>query len=186
MRCSTVVFIVEVVEVEVVLNIDRDNERFSLGIKQLSDDPWLSVQSRYFLGQVVKGSVVSRTDFGVFVEIEQGVEGLVHMSELGVTEGDWEGLYPDGKELFVEVRRVDPHDRKLSLAEVTADDMDNDGENAGEFIARQSESSGARLGDVLGDLSAKLGVPAAPAESAEVDAEEAPVEEAAAEAASEE
>ena len=176
-----------------VLNIDRDNERFSLGIKQLSDDPWLSVQSRYFLGQVVKGTVVSRTDFGIFVEIEQGVEGLVHMSELGVSEGDWEALYPDGRELFVEVRRVDPHDRKLSLAEVSADDMDGEGDTAGEFIARQTESSNARLGDVLGDLSAKLGVQSseeesveeevAPAaeESAEVDAEEAPVEEEAAE-----
>jgi small subunit ribosomal protein S1 len=171
-----------------VLNIDRDNERFSLGIKQLSDDPWLSVQSRYFLGQVLKGSVVSRTDFGIFVEIEQGVEGLVHMSELNSPEGDWAESYTDGTELFVEIRRVDPHDRKLSLAEVSADDMDAEGESAGDFIARQSESSGARLGDVLGDLSAKLGVSTeeAPAEEApaeEAPAEEAPAEEAAAEEA---
>jgi small subunit ribosomal protein S1 len=161
-----------------VLNIDRDNERFSLGIKQLSDDPWLSVQSRYFLGQVVKGSVVSRTDFGIFVEIEQGVEGLVHMSELGVSEGDWDTLYPDGRELFVEVRRVDPHDRKLSLAEVTADDMDGEGDTAGEFIARQTESSTARLGDVLGDLSAKLGVQSTEEPAAPDEAEAAPAEEA--------
>ena len=167
-----------------VLNIDRDNERFSLGIKQLSDDPWLSVQSRYFLGQVVKGSVVSRTDFGVFVEIEQGVEGLVHMSELGSSEGDWDTVYPDGKEMFVEVRRVDPHDRKLSLAEVSADDMDGEEAKSGDFIARQTESSGARLGDVLGDLSAKLGVQQDSADEAEeADAEEAPVETAAAEEA---
>ena len=167
-----------------VLNIDRDNERFSLGIKQLSDDPWLSVQSRYFLGQVIKGTVVSRTDFGVFVEIEQGVEGLVHMSELNNPEGDWAEVYPDQQEMFVEVRRVDPHDRKLSLAEVTAEDMAADatqgGETAGDFIARQTENSNARLGDVLGDLSAKLGVAdttnetaeEAPAEDAEVAAEE--------------
>ena len=159
-----------------VLNIDRDNERFSLGIKQLSDDPWLSVQSRYFLGQVVKGNVVSRTDFGIFVEIEQGVEGLVHMSELNQPEGEWDAAYTDGTELFVEIRRVDPHDRKLSLAEVSADDVDSDDNSSGDFIAQQAESSGARLGDVLGDLSAKLGVSAdaAPAE------EEAPVEDEAA------
>jgi len=173
-----------------VLNIDRDNERFSLGIKQLSDDPWLSVQSRYFLGQVVKGTVVSRTDFGVFVEIEQGVEGLVHMSELNNPEGEWAEAYPDQQEMFVEVRRVDPHDRKLSLAEVTAEDMDGEGgqaQNAGDFIARQTEDSNARLGDVLGDLSAKLGVSAEPeAEAADVDAEEAPVTEEGAEAAGEE
>ena len=54
-----------------------EGERFSLGIKQLKEDPWLSVQARFFLGQGVKGQVVSRTDFGVFVEIEEGVEGLV-------------------------------------------------------------------------------------------------------------
>jgi small subunit ribosomal protein S1 len=164
-----------------VLNIDRDNERFSLGIKQLSDDPWLSVQSRYFLGQVIKGTVVSRTDFGIFVEIEQGVEGLVHMSELGAPEGDWAEMYPDQKEMFVEVRRVDPHDRKLSLAEVSADDMEADGgqtgETAGEFIARQTESSNARLGDVLGDLSAKLGVKAAEEPAAEEPAAEEPAAE---------
>jgi small subunit ribosomal protein S1 len=166
-----------------VLNIDRDNERFSLGIKQLSDDPWLSVQSRYFLGQVIKGNVVSRTDFGVFVEIEQGVEGLVHMSELNSAEADWAEAYKDGTELFIEIRRVDPHDRKLSLAEVSAGDMDGDNtDTAGDFIARQAESSGARLGDVLGDLSAKLGVSAA-AKDAEAEVEAAPVEaEAAAEA----
>lgn len=157
-----------------VLNIDRDNERFSLGIKQLSDDPWLSVQSRYFLGQVIKGHVVSRTDFGIFVEIEQGVEGLVHMSELNQPEGDWAESYTDGTELFVEIRRVDPHDRKLSLAEVSAEDMDAEGESSGDFIAQQAESSGARLGDVLGDLSAKLGVSS---EEAPVEAEEAPAEE---------
>jgi len=173
-----------------VLNIDRDNERFSLGIKQLSDDPWLSVQSRYFLGQVVKGTVVSRTDFGVFVEIEQGVEGLVHMSELNNPEGEWAEAYPDQQEMFVEVRRVDPHDRKLSLAEVTAEDMEAEGgqnQNAGDFIARQTEDSNARLGDVLGDLSAKLGVSTEQeAEAADVDAEEAPANEEAAEAAGEE
>ena len=160
-----------------VLNIDRDNERFSLGIKQLSDDPWLSVQSRYFLGQVIKGNVVSRTDFGVFVEIEQGVEGLVHMSELNSAETDWAEAYKDGTELFIEIRRVDPHDRKLSLAEVSAGDMDGDNtDTAGDFIARQAESSGARLGDVLGDLSAKLGVSAA---AKDAEAEAAPVEAAA-------
>jgi small subunit ribosomal protein S1 len=167
-----------------VLNIDRDNERFSLGIKQLGDDPWLSVQSRYFLGQVVKGTVVSRTDFGVFVEIEQGIEGLVHMSELSVPEGEWEGVYPDGRELSVEIRRIDPHDRKLSLSEAGPDDEGDSGDGAG-FIARQSESSNARLGDVLGDLSAKLGVSgtAAEAPAEEATAEEAPAEEATAEEA---
>ena len=138
-----------------VLNIDRDNERFSLGIKQLSDDPWLSVHSRYFLGQLVKGRIVSHTDFGIFVEIEQGVEGLVHMSEL-LHEEEWADRYPIGAEINVEIRRIDPHDRKISLSEKGATERGSDeGGSVEDYMARQGESS-ARLGDVMGDLSKKL------------------------------
>ncbi|RME26962.1 MAG: 30S ribosomal protein S1 [Deltaproteobacteria bacterium] len=139
-----------------VKNIDRENERFSLSLKSMTDDPWLSVQSRYFLGQVVKGKVVSRTDFGVFVEIEEGVEGLVHMSELVDADEDWMEKYPDGREMMVEIRRIDPHDRKISLSEKGATDRTEDEGSIEDYMARQGESS-ARLGDVLGDLSKKLG-----------------------------
>lgn len=174
-----------------VLNIDREAERFSLGIKQLRDDPWYSVQSRYFLGQVVKGKVVSRTDFGIFVEIEEGVEGLVHMSELAHPEGDWDEAYKEGSELNVEIRRIDAHDRKISLSESGAVDRGEQASSVEDYMARQGES-GARLGDLMGDLSQRLsgafegeGAPpaaqAAPAE--EAPAEEAPVEEAAVEEA---
>ena len=138
-----------------VLNIDRDGERFSLGIKQLSDDPWLSVHSRYFLGQLVKGRIVSHTDFGIFVEIEDGVEGLVHMSEL-LHEEEWEANYQLGVEISVEIRRIDPHDRKISLSEKDAVERGDNQTSVEEYMARQGESS-ARLGDVLGDLSKKIG-----------------------------
>ncbi len=138
-----------------VLNIDRENERFSLSIKNLREDPWYSVQARYFLGQVVQGKVVSRTDFGVFVEIEEGVEGLVHMSEMVTGEGEWEDNYPMAKEVTVEIRRIDQHDRRISLSERGAAER---GENEGsvqEYMAQQGDSS-ARLGDVFGDIGAKL------------------------------
>ncbi len=139
-----------------VKNIDRDNERFSLSLKAMSDDPWLSVHARYFLGQVVNGKVVSRTDFGVFVEIEDGVEGLVHMSELNSGDEDWNEKYADGTPMLVEIRRIDQHDRKISLSEKGATERaDNDG-SVQDYVARQGEST-ARLGDVLGDLSRKLG-----------------------------
>ncbi|MEL6346896.1 MAG: 30S ribosomal protein S1 [Myxococcota bacterium] len=137
-----------------VLNIDRENERFSLGIKQLTDDPWLSVQSRYFLGQLIKGKVVSHTDFGIFVEIEHGVEGLVHMSELANDE-NWEEHYPLNEELNVEIRRIDPIDRKISLSERGASERGTEQGSVEDYMARQGESS-ARLGDVMGDLSKKL------------------------------
>ncbi|MCK5552128.1 MAG: 30S ribosomal protein S1, partial [Deltaproteobacteria bacterium] len=67
-------------EVEaVVLNIDRENERFSLGIKQLTEDPWEEIPNKYRIGERVKGKVTNITDFGVFIELEDGIEGLIHV-----------------------------------------------------------------------------------------------------------
>jgi small subunit ribosomal protein S1 len=71
----------------VVLSIDKENERFSLGIKQLTADPWDKVPSRYKPGTRVTGKVTNVTDFGVFVELEEGIEGLIHVSELSKDKG---------------------------------------------------------------------------------------------------
>jgi len=141
-----------------VLNIDREHERFSLGIKQLKEDPWLSVQARYFLGQVIPGKVVSRTDFGIFVEIEEGIEGLVHLSEMNVSSDgsmDWTDGYPDGRELQVEIRRIDQHDRKISLSEKGAAERSDHSTSVNEYMARQGDSA-ARLGDLMGDLGRRI------------------------------
>ena len=66
----------------IVLDIEKDNERFSLGIKQLQDDPWQSVSERYEVGKEITGTITNLTDFGIFVELEEGIEGLVHISEI--------------------------------------------------------------------------------------------------------
>ena len=66
----------------IVLDIEKDNERFSLGIKQLQDDPWQTVDERYQVGKEITGTVTNLTDFGIFVELEEGIEGLVHISEI--------------------------------------------------------------------------------------------------------
>jgi small subunit ribosomal protein S1 len=68
-----------------VLNFDRERERVSLGIKQLAEDPWSHVESQYPIGTRIKGRVVSLTDYGAFVEVEEGVEGLIHVSEMSWT-----------------------------------------------------------------------------------------------------
>ena len=71
-------------EVEaVVLKIDMENEKFSLGIKQLLTNPWDDVARKYPVGTKIKGKVTSVADFGVFMEIEEGIEGLVYSSEVG-------------------------------------------------------------------------------------------------------
>ncbi|MCO4747763.1 MAG: 30S ribosomal protein S1 [Proteobacteria bacterium] len=136
-----------------VLSIDKEGERFSLGIKQLTEDPWYTVHSRFFLGQVIEGTVVHKADFGCFVEIEEGVEGLVHISELSADGDNWQGNYEDGKTIKAEIIHIDSHDRKISLSERGAEersagDVDN-------YMEAQPES-GARLGDVMGDLGRKL------------------------------
>ena len=66
----------------IVLDIEKEHERFSLGIKQLQDDPWASVAERYEVGKEITGTVTNLTDFGIFVELEEGIEGLVHVSEI--------------------------------------------------------------------------------------------------------
>jgi small subunit ribosomal protein S1 len=136
-----------------VLAIDKENERFSLGIKQLTDDPWYTIHSRYFLGHVVEGPVVHRADFGVFVEIEDGIEGLVHVSELNHEGDDWQEHYPVGKKIKVQVIHLDNHDRKISLSERGADEIAAG--KPGKPVQPSSNSS-ARLGDVMGDLGRKL------------------------------
>ncbi len=66
----------------IVLDIEKDNERFSLGIKQLQADPWQTVVERYQVGKEITGTVTNLTDFGIFIELEEGIEGLVHISEI--------------------------------------------------------------------------------------------------------
>jgi small subunit ribosomal protein S1 len=105
-------------EVEaVVLNIDRKNERFSLGIKQLTPDPWKDVARRYRKGEVVVGKVTNVTDFGAFVELEEGIEGLVHVSEISreKVEKPSDALKV-GDTISAVVLHIDPHDRRIGLS----------------------------------------------------------------------
>ena len=105
-------------EVEaVVLNIDRKNERFSLGVKQLTPDPWKDVARRYRKGEVVVGKVTNVTDFGAFVELEEGIEGLVHVSEISREKVEKPSdVLKVGDTLSAVVLHIDPHDRRIGLS----------------------------------------------------------------------
>ncbi len=101
----------------VVLKYDAENDRISLGMKQLQDDPWLTIAERLFPGSRVHGTVVSLTDYGAFVEIESGVEGLVHVSEMSWTS---RVTHPSkivsvGDEVDAVVLALDPANRRISL-----------------------------------------------------------------------
>jgi small subunit ribosomal protein S1 len=100
-----------------VLGVNVDNARFSLGIKQLTTDPWKIIAQRYPVGSRIKGQVTSVPDFGVFVRIEEGVEGLIHVSQLSTERVDKpSNLFKVGDEVDAEVINIDPAERKIGLS----------------------------------------------------------------------
>ncbi|MDX1567018.1 MAG: 30S ribosomal protein S1 [Longimicrobiales bacterium] len=113
---SEVVDIGEELDVK-VLDIDWDRERISLGLKQLLPYPWTDIDKKYPVGTRVKGRVVSITNYGAFVELEKGVEGLVHISEMSWTRNvrHPSKLVSIGDEIECVVLKVDPDDEKISL-----------------------------------------------------------------------
>ncbi|MET0501500.1 MAG: 30S ribosomal protein S1 [Candidatus Binatia bacterium] len=100
-----------------VLGINVENERFSLGIKQLATDPWKIIAERFPAGSKVKGQVTSVPDFGVFVRLDEGVEGLIHVSQLSTERVDKpSALFKVGDEVEAEVINVDVNERKIGLS----------------------------------------------------------------------
>jgi small subunit ribosomal protein S1 len=100
-----------------VLKFDKDKQRVSLGFKQLTPDPWLDASERYPVGARVHGRVLSVTDYGAFVELEQGIEGLVHLSEMTWSKRlkHPSKLVKPGDEVDTVVLSVNPADRRISL-----------------------------------------------------------------------
>ena len=100
-----------------VLKFDKDRERVSLGFKQLLPDPWESVTERFPIGQRMQGKIASVTDYGAFIELEPGVEGLVHVSEMTWSKRmkHPSKLVQPGENVEVEVLGVDPKNRRISL-----------------------------------------------------------------------
>lgn len=135
----------------VVLSIDPENERVALGVKQLTEDPWTTMAARYPVGSRVRGKVTTVTDFGVFVEIEEGVEGLIHVSQLGPErmERPPEEIQP-GQELEAEVVAVDPKNRKISLS-VKALRRTEERQEIESYLQRDRDQGRFSLQDVLAD-----------------------------------
>ncbi|MGQ9578196.1 MAG: 30S ribosomal protein S1 [Candidatus Aminicenantales bacterium] len=105
-------------EVEVIaLDFNEKEEKISLGYKQLTEDPWLRVPEKYPVGSKVKGKVVSLTDFGAFVELERGVEGLIHVSDLSWSRKPIhpKKLLSPGQEVMVTVLDINSQSRRISL-----------------------------------------------------------------------
>jgi len=100
-----------------ILNVDKDNKRISLGLKQIQPDPWDSVTQRYPMGSRVSGRVVRLTDFGAFVELEPGVDGLLHISQMSSRPiASPAEIVNVNDELTLMVIRVDPNERRIGLS----------------------------------------------------------------------
>ena len=142
----------------IVLKIDKDNEKFSLGIKQLEPNPWEDIQKKYAIGTEVTGPISSVTDFGVFVKLDEGIEGLVYSSELaGERVEKPADHFQEGQEITALVTKVEPAEQKISLSIRAVDDK---AERAAlkKLAAEQSTSQTTTLGDLLKEkLAAKGG-----------------------------
>ncbi len=136
----------------VVLKIDKENERFSLGVKQLTPDPWQTAYNNYPSGTVVEGEITNVTDFGVFVKLEEGIEGLVHVSEIPKDKvKNPAEFYKVGDILKAIVINVSAKDRKIGLSVKTLEDEGE--EEAVQKIkkaeAEMAEAAPATFGDLL-------------------------------------
>jgi len=101
----------------VVLDIDKGSERFSLGIKQIQPDPWDTVEERYKVGTEISGVVTNITDFGVFVELEEGIEGLVHVSEISKEKIKTPaGFYSVNDTITARVMNINSDERRIGLS----------------------------------------------------------------------
>jgi small subunit ribosomal protein S1 len=133
----------------IVLKIDQDNEKFSLGIKQLTPNPWEGIQRRYPLGTSVTGEVTSVTEFGAFVKLEEGIEGLIYSAELSADKVDKPGdVVSAGQTVTALVTKVDPVDQKISLSIRALTDKEERA-TLKRLAAEQAASQTMTLGDLL-------------------------------------
>ncbi|MHC4864756.1 MAG: 30S ribosomal protein S1 [Planctomycetota bacterium] len=165
----------------VVLEVNEEKRRVSLGIKQMTEDPWIrAIPEKYIPGQIIKGTITKLTNFGAFVELEQDLEGLLHISELADHKIDKpQDVVKLGQEVEVKILRIDTESRKIGLslrrARWAAEEQAAEAKIAQTEKAKASQeqvvlasAEQTHLGDQLGDV-----VAAQNAEAAEVQEETA-------------
>ncbi|MFH1263541.1 MAG: 30S ribosomal protein S1 [Pseudomonadota bacterium] len=138
----------------VVLNVDPSAERFSLGIKQLSDDPWQAAADQYSIGNEVEGEITKVAEFGLFVKVADDIEGLVHVSEIADEKiEDLNTRFKAGEKVKAMIISLDPNDRKMSLSiKATLHP-----EKAAAAIKKEKKPSRPTLGDIMDEGLKKKG-----------------------------
>jgi small subunit ribosomal protein S1 len=133
----------------VVLGIDKANEKFSLGVKQLERDPWDSLKARYKIGQSIEGAVTKLTDFGAFVELEEGVEGLIYVSEIADHRIEKPSdVLKVGDKVRAEILSIEPKERRIGLS---IKQLGRTEERSAYNTYAGDSSKKTSMGDLLGD-----------------------------------
>ena len=145
-------------EVEaIVLKIDKENEKFSLGIKQLEANPWDDIQRKYPPGTEITGPITSVTDFGAFVKLEDGIEGLIYSGELSAERVEKPGdVVKEGDVVKALITRIDPHEQKISLSIKALTDREQR-QSLKELAVQQASTQKSTLGDLLREKLEKRG-----------------------------
>ena len=143
----------------VVLNVDQDRKRIALGLKQMANDPWEGdIPGRYHPGDIKTGKVTKLTNFGVFVELEPGLEGLLHISELADHKVESpEEVVKVGDEIEVKILRVDASDRKIGLSRKRLTWTKDEGEEGEEGAAAGHEKPKSPQRELRGGTGASTG-----------------------------
>ena len=135
----------------IVLDIEKENERFSLGVKQLQEDPWKSVASRYRVGTEISGTITNVTDFGIFVELEEGIEGLVHVSEISKEKIKTPvGKFNVGDPITAKVMTINSDERRIGLSTKRLE-MEREQSMLSEYVSSigQASSATTTFGELL-------------------------------------
>ncbi|MDZ7579407.1 MAG: 30S ribosomal protein S1 [Deltaproteobacteria bacterium] len=132
----------------IVLDIDKDNERFSLGVKQLQSDPWDTVSKRYEVGKEITGTITNLTDFGIFVELEEGIEGLVHVSEISKEKIKTPvGKFNVGDVITAKVMNINTEERRIGLS-IKRLEMDDEQSVLSDFVNKMRPAT-STFGEIL-------------------------------------
>ena len=133
-----------------VLNVDVENEKFSLGVKQIEKNPWEEFTAKYGPGAVITGKVTNITDFGIFVEIDEGIEGLVHISELSTKRvKSASEIFSVGDEVTAAIKSIDTKSRKIRLS-IKDYEAAAEGPAVHQYLNNR-ENIGSSLGKALAD-----------------------------------
>jgi small subunit ribosomal protein S1 len=141
-----------------VISVDQQRRRIALGLKQMQDDPWATdIPGKYQPGQVVIGTVTKLTNFGVFVGLENGLEGLLHISELADHKVENpEEIVKVGEKIEVKVLKVDSGERKIGLSRKRVGWADDEGVEAGAGAGSSGSSGGQSNGGSGGGPATEL------------------------------